>query len=176
MDFWIILGSIISLFLLYPYVRLLIKRIALVVKLKMICQKQRVVLLPTHRFWYLGSKKNTACDFCIEIEKERYAVKLFSLKKHLSVLMFNNNREYTVRRYVIFFSKFSSALFHFDSKPKTLPVYDFEVLSSEKSEKPCRRILLIHPCGIGVTGANFIRDIEVMSTKELLDEVKRKVN
>ena len=75
------------------------------------------------------------------------------------------------------FSKFSSAAFQFDSKPKKLPDYEFEAVKDPSAKgKVFRHILLLHPCGIDVKGANFLHNVEVMATQELFDEVKRKAS
>ena len=177
MEFWVILGSIVLLLLLYPFIRLWIKRLILLKKLKKLCQNCQVVLMPLHRFWFLSSRRSAACDFLLQSERDVYAIKLFSLMRRRSALLFNAERKYTVRRFVILFSKFSSAAFQFDSKPKKLPDYEFEAVKDPSAKgKVFRHILLLHPCGIDVKGANFLHNVEVMATQELFDEVKRKAS
>lgn len=117
------------------------------------------------------SSKKESCNFVLKRDHEVYAVKMFPLLRHLSALLFNRNREYTVRHFVIFFSKFSSVCFHFDRRPKKLCNY-WKDISGEN--QAIRKILLIHPCGIDVYGAERLGGIEVLAAQQFLSELRRK--
>ena len=172
MEFWLTLGGILLCFLLYPYLRFLIKRLVFVVRIKKICQNSSFVLTPVHKYWFLGFRqKKESCDFVLKRDHEVYAVKMFPLLRHLSALLFNRNREYTVRHFVIFFSKFSSVTFHFDRRPKKLCNY-WKDISGEN--QAIRKILLIHPCGIDVSGVDCLGGIEVLAAQQFLSELDRK--
>ena len=172
MKFWLTLGGILLCFGLYPYLRFLVKRFVFVLRLKKICQNSSFLLTPVHKCWFLGfHQKKESCDFLLKRDGEVYAVKLFPLFRHLSSLIFNRDQEYTIRRYVIFFSRFSSACFHFDSKQKKLCHYWKNVASENQA---VRKILLIHPCGIEVYGAERLGGIEILAAKQFLSELHRK--
>ena len=63
---------------LYPYFRCFIKRIALIITIKRVCNKSGFVFAPTHKAWLFGNIKSGKCDFCVVTANKVFRVKLAS--------------------------------------------------------------------------------------------------
>lgn len=131
----------------YPYIRCFLKRIRCFFKVKRFCKKLNYRLLGTHRFWFLGSKNNRACDFYIETQDEVYAVKFFAMLRRKSMLIFREDGNYFVR-------KFAGVLwipFFWNDKLKSLPSYSFRYkYKDEWNGKLSHNILLINPISMDI--------------------------
>ena len=149
MDFWILLIGIVTLVVLFPYIRCLIIRLVSIGKIKKVCKIKGYKLYPTHKFWCLGSKKYLNCDVYIETDNDVLAVKLFGMPRKRSVLIVNENGEYVIRSYIVVFSYSPGCRTPFDSKPKRMPEYDFRYKYKEGWEhKHLQRVVLVTPAPI----------------------------
>lgn len=147
MEFWIVLAAAVALLLLIPHVRWLCKRIALAVRLRRACRARQLTLHAAHSLWFLGGRRSVGCDVYIETPTQVFAVKLFGMRRRLSVLIFCEDGTYIVRRFIAMISQFGASVrFPLDARPRRLPAYDFRVGYREAWEiKTPRHILLIHP-------------------------------
>ena len=146
MEFWIIIGAVIGVLVIFPFVRLFLKRISLAIKIKTACKKCGSTLIPTHKLWFFGGRKGNICDFHIETEKEILSVKLFQMLRRSSSLHFTQNEEYYCEHCVImlFSPRGGSYPITVKTKPRLLPSYDFS-FGLPNTDKPKRKLLLINP-------------------------------
>lgn len=136
---------IIALFL-FPFVRLLFKRISCMAKIKKLCVKKNYHLHPTHLFWFFGSKHIRKCDLYIETDNQVFAVKLFGMPRRRTILVFQENGKYIIRSFIAFAPYGSAIQYPIDSKSKHLPQYDFRHKYRDEWEvKTPRRVLLVNP-------------------------------
>lgn len=148
MDFWIALLGIVALIFAYPYIRCFFKRLICAQKLIKICRKKRYFLSKTHLFWFLGGKHSERCDCYIETPTEVFAVKLFGVKRRLTVLMLKTNGEYFIRSFIAFGTGAHIAL---NSKSRALPRYNFRYSYKDEWEiKTPRNIFLVNPAAMEI--------------------------
>ena len=146
MEFWILLIGIVTLVVLFPYIRCLIIRLSGIGKIKKVCKIKGYILYPTHKFWCLGSKRSLKCDIYIETENDVFSIKLFGMPRKRSVLIINENQEYIIRNYIVVFSYSPGVREPFDSKPKQMPAYDFRYkFKNEWESKALHNVLLVNP-------------------------------
>ncbi len=150
MDFWKFFAAAVAVVLLYPYLRITVKRIIMTVRLKKLCQKLGYTLYPTHPFWFFGDKRRNSCDCHIETPHEIYSVKLFSVKSRNSELVFKWNGkyyEYFLRNFLTLISTIGAAVkYPIEGKIKPFPAYNFDLnYKQEWYAKIHRRILLVNP-------------------------------
>ena len=185
MEFWYMLIGFVTLVVLYPYIRCLLKRLTCQRKIKKICRKKGYRLYATHLLWFLGNKHSKKCDLYIETDNEVFAVKLFSMPRRLSVLVMKENGYYFVRNYIALMSYGAGIRFPIDSKPKPMPAYDFRYRYRNEWEiKTPRHILLINPVsmelkrqphhgGEVIVGAgNIVNGMEIDSLSRLLGDLE----
>ncbi len=140
MSFWIFLAAAVLIILLFPYLRITVKRITMTTKLKKLCKKLNYTLHPTHLFWFFGDKYNNSCDCHIETPHVIYSVKMFSMKSRNAELVFKWNG---VDRYYEYFIR---NFLCFTSKTKPLQAYNYDCgYKQEWYAKIHRRILLVNP-------------------------------
>jgi len=143
--------GIVCICLCVPYIRCFFKRLNLFFKIKKVCQEKGHILTGTHRFWWLGDKAGKNCDCVIETAEERFAVKLFGMPRRKCVLVFTENKEFFIRRFLFLVDgRFLLWIREtFESKAKPFPEYDFSFKQKENpSDKELRKILLINPVPI----------------------------
>ncbi len=99
MTFWYVLFGFIAAYLLFPYLRCLIKRAACARSISRICRLKNFALHPTHPFWFFGSKYGQKCDCYIETPTQVFALKFFGVSYRASVLTFEENGRYFIRRF-----------------------------------------------------------------------------
>lgn len=102
MEFWIFVACAVLLIFIVPYIRLVIKRISLAVRVKRACRENGFTFRPAHPFWMLGRNNSGHCDFfCIsETNSRMYAVKLFTVLHHMTDVTFFDDRKYRTKRYI----------------------------------------------------------------------------
>ena len=185
MYLWLTLLSLVALIALCPYVRCLIKRLICMKKIKKTCRKKGYSLHPTHPFWFFGSRYAKRCDAYVETPNEVFAIKLFAIPKRHTVLVFKENGEYFVRRFLAFLSWGSSIRFPIDGRHHPLPLYDFRYEYQRTWEiKTPRRILLVNPVSMEfrrrpshgsetILGAgDIVNGMEIHSLSRLLGEME----
>jgi len=148
MDFWIFILCAAVVITGFPYIRCFIKRIICAVKLTYVCKKKHYVLHKTNPLWFLGHKYSPKCDCYIETPNSLYSVKLFGVSRHSSILLFKEDGTYFIRRhlYILPFVGYT-----FDSKPRTLPVYNFRYRFAQDWEiKTPHNVLLVNPVSMEV--------------------------
>lgn len=152
MEFWMFLICAVLLFLLYPRLRCFVKRILCAQKIRRVCKAKGFHLHPTHTLWFLGHKRAGKCDCYIETPHNVFAVKLFGMPARMCVLLFKENGEYFIRRYVALAGHGGSGVrYPIDSKPKALPVYDFRYQYKEAWEiKTPHNVLLVNPVSMEI--------------------------
>lgn len=188
MKFWLIVGCVVLLYLLYPIFRCFVKRMIGAAKLTRACRKMNYQLYKTHPLWFLGNKNGKACDFYLETPDCVYSVKLFGVPKYHTMLVFKANGDYFIRNHLAFVAWASFVKYDLNGKPKSLPKYDFRCGYREEWEiKTPRNILLIHPVAMEVrfqprigpeviVGAgNVVNGMEIQSMSRFLGELRRSV-
>lgn len=141
------LGGVITLIVVYPYIRCFWKRLFCSFKVKSFCKKRNYSLHRTHPLWFLGSKYDRVCDFYIETSDEVYAVKLFSVMRRTSMLIFREEGSYFYRRFV-------GVLwipFWWNTKLRPLIGYSFRYkYKAEWIGKTPHNILLVNPISMDI--------------------------
>ena len=167
MEVLLIFCGIIALFLIYPYIRIFIKRLVMCGKLKLLCRKYKFSLIPNHCFWFLGQNRGTNCDFYIETPDSVFAVKLFSVKHRVSELRFVLNGQYYIKRYIPLFYRISIPV---ESRKKSINDYNFR--KSAKDEwylKDIKNVLLINPiCYEVFLKENFSTHDKIISSGDMV--------
>lgn len=147
MEFWLILGIAVAIFIVFPYLRCLFKRLTCRRKINRLCEQKGFALHPTHSLWFFGGKCGKECDLCVETPTEVYAIKLFGVKRRLSTLILMENGEYCVKH--IYGVRF--ACFEWYTKPRALPSCDLGSHSQNAwTSKKLRSVLLINPITMNV--------------------------
>lgn len=148
MEFWIFLLCVIAVFLVFPYLRCLVKRLICLRKLSRICHQKQFALHGVHPLWFLGSKWGRVCDCYIETPNEIYAVKLFGMPRRLTVLLVRESGEYIVRSFIAILPH---VRFTLHSRPRVMPIYDFHAKFSDAWEiKTPHHVLLLHPTSMEI--------------------------
>ncbi len=126
-----------------PLIRLFLKRIKMQHRITKVCRASNFEIIPTHFLWFLGRKNSFKCDLFIETKNQIISVKLFSILKHNSILIFDENGTYIKRnRLPIALSSYTNV----DSKAKIISDYNFKhnYLPHWEIKTP-KNILLINP-------------------------------
>ncbi|MBQ2767784.1 MAG: hypothetical protein IJF49_06880 [Clostridia bacterium] len=151
MTFWYVLFGFMAIYLLFPYLRCFAKRVVCARSICRICRRKNFSLHPTHPFWFFGSKYGNRCDCYIETPTQVFALKLFGVPRRASVLTFEENGLYFIRRFAALVSFAGFANFTFDDRAKSLPVYNFRHQYQDIWEtKTPRRILLVNPVSMEI--------------------------
>ena len=87
------------LFMLYPTLRVALKRIKLALRLKNACRLSGAVLRPTHFFWFFGTNSGRHCDFYVETTDTVFSVKLFAVRRRLSEMYVGLDGKYSLEYY-----------------------------------------------------------------------------
>ncbi len=142
MEFWLIIGSLIFILLLMPYIVYLIKRTVMYIKIRQVCKSRGFKVIPTRKICFLGSNSGPFCDFYIECPDKIFSVKLFGLPIRVAEIVFATDGTYFTRRYLNLI-KFSSK---YDTQRKPRVKYDFRKnYRDEWADKATVNILLINP-------------------------------
>lgn len=153
MEFWIVIGAFILFVLLYPYLRIGVKRVILVIRIRRVCKrrKHRLVLHTTRPFWFFSGKNSPKYDFLVETPARIYSVKLFSVKKRLSYLLFEPDGRWHLRKFLAMPAMTGMMLrCPVETKPQILPDYDFYPEKGTHLKKTICPVLLIHPTCIEI--------------------------
>jgi hypothetical protein len=151
MEFLYALIGIVAIIILFPYIRCFFKRLKCAYKIKRLCRAKEYKIYSTHLLGFLGSKHTKKCDFYIETANEVFAIKLFGMPRRRSVLIFKENGEYFIRRFIGFSSYGSAIRYPIDGRPRRLPQYDFRYKYRDEWEiKTPRHILLVNPISMEI--------------------------
>lgn len=147
MNFWYIIIAAIILILLFPYIRLLIKRVIMSIKIKKICKRKKFRLYGTHLLWMFGRKNGRNCDLYIETPIEILSIKLFETLHYHSIVYFTEHGTYFVRRFIGFIANTGSMLrMPIDGREKKCQLYNFRrKFQFEWEIKTPKNILLFTP-------------------------------
>ncbi len=168
MEFWYILTGIVGFILLLPYVRFIFKRLICAAKIKMICRKKGYQIHPTHLFWFLRSNLNRKCDLYIESENYLFSIKLFGVRRKVSILYVKENGEYFIRNIFGLLGFGGILSLPFDSRPRRMPAYDFRYGYRDEWEiKTPKAILLINPVPIEIRKQSRNSE-EIVSSGDIL--------
>lgn len=170
------------------YIRYFFKRLSCMFKIKRMCRNKSFKIHAVNPFWFLGNKYSHKCDLYIETPNEVFAIKLFGMLRRRSVLIFKENGEYIVRKFIALSAYGSVIQNPIDSKPKLLPNYDFRHRYRVEWEiKTPRNILLINPVSMEfrrqpdhgsetIVGAgDIVNGIEVDSLSHLLGDLENAI-
>ena len=126
-----------------PFMRFLLKRINLSRKIHNACNVYNFKMTATHTFWFFGRRGASACDFFIETKNEIISIKLLSVPRKNSILIFDENGTYiNRRRRAVGLGSFANV----DSSAKRIPDYNFRYCFDSRWEiKTPKSILLINP-------------------------------
>lgn len=179
-EFWITIIIIASAIGLYPFFRWLIKRTFLLLKILVLCKRNKYKLHKNYFFWFFRDKHSKKCDFYIETKNDIYAIKLFGIKKRSSILVLLEDYQYYIKNYYILFGR-SFFTFTWDSKVKDLPQFDFKYkYKGIWYLKKHHNILLINPSCFDIQStekSNFysgddIAGMEIHSLSGLIKSIK----
>lgn len=164
MEVYLLIAGIALAVWLYPYLRILVKRLILRGKLRRACKIGGSFLIPAHRFWFLGRRRGATVDFYVETPNCVYPVKLFGMKRRGQTLVFDSGGRYVVRHYMGLMGMFGRGRISMDSKPKPLPAYNFRAgFRQEWYLKSIRPILLLNPTCLEVRAERERREIIIGS-------------
>ena len=134
------------LILIYPYARILVKRTLLGIRIKSLCHRRNYHLSSARAFAFLARNHASSYDFYIETDSEVLCVKLFAAKYKKSILKFTSgNRLYYFTTSLWLFSRWGQATMTYDSKLRSLPIYDKITVPQSSESKKQTNVLLIHP-------------------------------
>jgi hypothetical protein len=151
MEFLYALIGIVAIIILFPYIRCFVKRLSCAGKIKKLCREKGYEMHAAHPLWFLGGKRGSKCDLYVETANEVFALKLFGMPRRRSVLIFKENGEYFIRRFIGFSSYGSAIRYPIDGRPRRLPQYDFRYKYRDEWEiKPPRHILLVNPISMEI--------------------------
>lgn len=140
MDFFIIILSIVFLFVAYPFVRFFIKRVICCLKIKRSCKRNDLKLHAAHFLWFLGLNNSRNCDFYIEAGETVISVKLFGALTKRSEFVFDKDGTYRINKLLLRF------IVHYSIKRNKIPTYNFRYKYKEDWEiKNQENITLINP-------------------------------
>lgn len=131
-----------------PIIRFACKRIVLLFKLKNVCKKNNLILIPTHTFWLFGCNKNKNTDAYIITPDTIYSIKLFSVNNRKSHLVFIDDIHYFIRsfRFTIFHYYYSHD--HKENMARLYTWIDYNMkykFNDDWNIKEFKPILLINP-------------------------------
>ncbi|MBQ9133679.1 MAG: hypothetical protein IJX64_04010 [Clostridia bacterium] len=177
---WLSVFGIAAALSVLPYLRIFAKRVLLVLKMQKCLGKSGARLVPTHRLWMFGRKSTPRCDFYIETKDTVYAVKLFATGRRLSTLVFQNDGKYVTRNEFAIFSYGGAHKLSFDSRPHSLPRYDFQYRFAEDWYlKDFVPVLLVHPICYqikqgekDVSSGDMVNGVFVYSLSRLLAKIE----
>lgn len=151
MEFLYALIGIVAIMGLFPYIRCFVKRLSCAGKIKKLCREKGYEMHAAHTFWFLGGKRGAKCDLYVETANEVFALKLFGMPRRRSVLIFKENGEYFIRRFIGFSSYGSAIRYPIDGRSRRLPQYDFRYKYRDEWEiKTPRHILLVNPISMEI--------------------------
>lgn len=145
MKFYFWAAIIVAMIIFYPFIRWFAKRFILLFKITVLCKKKKYKLYKNYIFWYLRKNHSENCDFFIETKNNVYAIKLFGIKKRLSIMVFLDDNKYFIRNHIFYGLPFTS--FVKDSKIQEFPEYNFFFnYKGIWNLKKHHSVLLINPC------------------------------
>lgn len=141
---WLCLLALALLAVGFPYVKMLMKRTLLMLRLRKFCKTHGYTCRGTHFLWWLGRRGGKMADFTLETPAKIYAVKLFSAVSYQRILCFSGE-EYFMKIPHIRPTAFGGGVrIYTESKRKTLPSWDAPTVDS-RGERAVEKVLLIHP-------------------------------
>ncbi|MBR3963828.1 MAG: hypothetical protein IKJ80_00280 [Clostridia bacterium] len=151
MEFLYALIGIVAIIVLFPYIRCFVKRLSCAGKIKKLCREKGYKMHAAHPLWFLGGKHGAKCDLYVETANEVFAVKLFGMPRRRRVLIFKENGEYFIRRFIGFSAYGSAIRYPIDGRSRRLPQYDFRYKYRDEWEiKTPRHILLVNPISMEI--------------------------
>lgn len=168
MNFWYALSGVVALIILLPHIRCFFKRIICKTKIEKLCKTKGYRIYKTHPFWFFGSNSSKKCDIYIESATKVFAVKLFAIRKKHSVLVFKENGEYFIRKFIAAAPFGSMLSLPIDGRAKVLPTYNFRYNYKDKWEiKTPVRVLLLNPVSIEVRIQSSDRKETIIGAREI---------
>ena len=126
----------------YRFIRFIIKRIALGIKLKRWCEKNGDTLVPAHFMWIFGTKRGSGFDCYVDSCDAVYAIKLWNTRGKTEEVIFMPDGKWLSRIYTRPVGRGLNVLWFWrDTKERMLPEYDV----TYQSRKPIIPILLVNP-------------------------------
>ena len=162
MEFWIFVACAVLLIIIVPYIRLVIKRISLAVRVKRACRENGFTFRPAHPFWMLGRNNSGHCDFyCIsEKDSRMYSVKLFAVLYHLTDLTFFDDRKYRTKQYIPLAGRGTNfhdrLIWEKESRPKPLKEIDWYHGIEDDYSHRCIPVLVVNPVPMQVFRSKIV--------------------
>lgn len=177
---WIIIEAIAVVLVIYlvctipSLIRVLVKRLALVHKLKKVCRQRGFCLTPTHFLWWLGWTKGKRCDFYIEIYDKIVSVKLIGVISRIVHFRYVNSSEYKLRSLRFLTRYHIASLMSVDERKhqfisKRKSPYDFRYKFPD-ADKEMIPVILMNPVSSDVSVSLKKDDRLQIADGEFLDE------
>ena len=150
---------LLTVLFLCPYFRLFIKRIALIIAIKRVCNKRGFTFATTHKSWLFGNIKSGKCDFCVVTANKVFRVKLASSMSSMHFYCFKDKNVYLFKslRWTLI-SHWASKTYKLKSK---LP-FDFNFgMREEWTGYEKADILLFYPTPGGVFVSEKVTEREI---------------
>ncbi len=146
MIFYLVLILIIALVVVFPYIRMLIKRGVLLYDLKQICAEKKYILHDSHRNWIFDGIDDGHNSFYVECPEKVYSVKLLGTKSRLQFINFIDPSNYSIRKYYGHFRGVIGGVSYWEDIARKKKPYDFTYnLPKSCSMKEIIPIVLICP-------------------------------
>ena len=136
--------SIVAVFILAFFLRIVAKRILFSFRFKSVCRDKSFTFFPTHKFWCLGWTRGKKCDFLVETSDFLYSVKLIGSWSRRNPFNFIDEEHYSVRNLFFQFSVAAANQIPYDVKSKSR--YDFtSFVPKDLADKRICTIILMNP-------------------------------
>ncbi|MBE6632577.1 MAG: hypothetical protein E7623_07770 [Ruminococcaceae bacterium] len=125
MEFLLIIITVTAVIILWPYVRIFLKRLEMATEISKCCKKNGYKLIKNHSLWIFGSKNGNKCDFYVETPNNVYSVKLWGMPNYKTKLCFTQDGKYYVKGYGIWLLFGGHFVGGTSSRPRPVSNYDF---------------------------------------------------
>ena len=142
----ILLLSAVIFVLILPYIRFIFKRVALFCRIKNICRKHNLILLPRHFFWFLGNTCGEQADFMIETPREIFSVKLCGVFFRKQLFNFIDSEHYSVKELQFQIKCYMHGINYVVKQKKP-----YNLRAGYSGEKEVIPIILMNPIAMTVT-------------------------
>ena len=170
---------------LFPYIRVIFKRVSLGIRIKKLCADGRVKLHKTRPLWLFGLRIGKKCDFCLETAGTIRAVKLFEMKSRRSELILTDDSEYIIRNYIAFAAGMFSRI-PVDSAKKPLSIDFRHDFHDEWYGKRFVPVLLVHPVCMQInyqskseqriiSAGETVNEMYIASLSKLISDIEKEV-
>lgn len=172
--FYIIVSIGIVIAFTLPLIRLVGKRIILLIKLKRLCTRKNIQLIPTHLCWFLGSNRYKNTDVYIVTKRKVYSVKLFSVLERRSHLVFTDDIHYFIRSFRLTVVHFYYSHDHRGNLAKLKTWIDYDMKYKYNSDwymKDFEPILLVNPVCWEITKVNKFAKEETLGSGDIINNM-----